>query len=218
MIKVTVAIGEKYHTEAKRLAQCLNNDLVIIDESHPQYEVINPDPLINGLFHKTNFANYLQGEDENQPVLFCDADLFSLIKNPLETFQVNESTDIAFVPYKGKWHFPDAIRQEAFDHFGYKINSGFIYFKSLEIAKAVCTAWAAAYLERVALYGVAPNIYKNEYDEYALMLALKGKGYTIELLDKKWNNWEVSTVEGIQASDSIFFQSHNYIDLSELKT
>jgi len=216
MIKTAVVIGPSYVAEAQRLLACIP-DLIIVDESNPLVNEVNTDPLINGLYHKTNFANYLATQDETLPVLLCDADLFSLIDNPLAGFQVEEDTDIAFVPYQGKWHFPDQVRQEAFDHFGYKINSGFIYFKTLAIAKAVCTAWANAYLDRVALYGVVPNINKNEYDEYALMIALKGMNYNIQLLDPKWNNWESKTEDEILQSDAIFFQSHSFLDTEDLK-
>lgn len=142
-----------------------------------------------------------------------DADLFSLGKDLLKKFKVKKDTDIAFVPYGGKWYYPDQIRQKAFNHFGYKINSGFIYFRNLSIAKDVCTAWANAYPERVKLYGIAPNVTKNEYDEYALMIALMDKTYKIELLSQKWNNWELKTEEEILKSDSPFFQSHSLLDI-----
>ena len=209
MIISTVAIGTHYETLAQRLQDSFSQDVIVITEQ----EQISQDPLINGLWHKSNFANFLTSEDEDSPVLFCDADMFSLTPNPLETFEVNPETDIAFVPYKGNWHFPDKIRQEAFNHFGYKINSGFIWFKNLQIAKQVCSAWVNAYLDRIALYETAPNITKNEYDEYALMIALKDMDLTIQLLDSKWNVWGLTTKEEIQNSDSIFFQSHDEFDL-----
>lgn len=212
MIKATVAIGKHYAEVAARLLQCIP-DLVIIDEANSLYTQVNDDPLINGLSIKANFANYLTNVDENSPVIFCDADMFSLQNDPLATFQVAPDTDIAFVPYTGKWHFPDQVRQQAFDHFGYKINSGFMYFRTLQIAKDVCTAWAAAYMDRAASYGIATNINKNEYDEYSLMIALMGMNYKLELLDKKWNDWALETEEEIRNSESIFFQSHNFLDI-----
>jgi len=216
MIIVTVAIGEQYHKEVERLKQSVGQDVQVFNENHELYAIVNEDSLINALYHKANFANDVQA-DENEPVLFMDADMFSLKENPLSSFSVNENTDFAFVPYQGKWHFPDAIRQQAFDFFGYKINSGFMYFRTLAIAKEICTKWANAYLERAKLYGVAKNINKNEYDEYALMIALVNHTYQVELLDKKWNDWELNTEEEIRNSDSMFFQSHNFLDILEPK-
>ena len=145
-----------------------------------------------------------------------DADMFTLSVNPFEDFSVNSDTDVAYVPYDGRWHLPDNIRQEAFNYHGHKINSGFMYFRTLEIAKDICTHWQHEYLERVKLYeNNTPNITKYEYDEYALMIALMKLNYKVELLDKKWNNWELShsTKEEILNSDSIFFQSHNHLDI-----
>ena len=121
----TVAIGRQYHIEAERLKRCLPQTNVF-KEDHPLYDRLHEDNLLNGLSHKCNFANYI--DEVDWPVVFIDADAFSLEENPLETFEVNEDTDIAFVPYSWTWHFPDAKRQEAFDFFGYKINSWFMRF------------------------------------------------------------------------------------------
>ena len=211
MIIASVAIGKQYELEAERLKRSIEG-VYVFTESDKQYKRVNEDNLINGLYHKTNFANYLKGK-KTEPVLFCDADLFGLIDNPLETFKPKEDTDIAFVPYSGKWYLPDAIRQKAFDHFGYKINSGFIYFRTLEIAQDVCNRWREAYLEREKLYDVAKGTSKYEYDEWALMIALMDTGYKIEILDKKWNVWELKTEEEIKNSDSILFQSHDHLDI-----
>lgn len=211
MIISTVAIGKKYEIESKRLLRSLPN-VSVFDINSPKYKRVHSDDLINGLYHKTNFAKYIDG-DETSPVLFCDADLFSLINNPLSSFNVNDETEIAFVPYIGKYYYPDAIRQMAFDYHSYKINSGFMYFKTLKIAKNVCNQWQFEYLERVKLYGKAKNISKFEYDEYALMIALQKIKLNTELLDKKWNDWELETKEEIINSDSIFFQSHDHLDI-----
>jgi len=209
----TVSIGEAYHPQAERLQRSLKDiPVTVINESHPDYTQVNADPLINGLYHKANFANYIEA-DQNEPILFMDADAFTLKDNPFEDFTIPEGTDIAFVQYKGKWHFPDQIRQQAFDHFGYKINSGFLWFKDLQTAQLVCTAFASEYLKRVELYGNVHNVTKNEYDEYALMIALKDLNLNIHLLDSKWNDWELSTEEEFEASDSVFFQSHDYLDI-----
>jgi hypothetical protein len=37
--------------------------------------------------------------------------------------------------------------------------------------------------------------------------------YKIELLDGKWNDWELGTEEEIKSSKSIFFQSHDFLEI-----
>ena len=138
-----------------------------------------------------------------------------LTENPFKNFKVKKTTDFAYVPYEGKWHLPDTIRQEAFDYHGHKINSGFMYFKNLEIAKAICSQWQWEYLEREKLYDVDKGTSKHEYDEWALMIALTKLNYKIEVLDSKWNVWELQTKEEIKTSNSIFFQSHNFLDIDK---
>ena len=202
----SVAIGEKYEKEAVRLQRTVKLPIEVFTKSSNKYVEINPDPLINGLWHKCNFANYI--EQAEGAVVFMDADMFTLTENPFKTFKVKKSTDFAYVPYQGKWYFPDAIRQEAFNHHGHKINSGFMYFKNLEIAKNICTKWAEEFLKR-PLHWI-----KNEYDEYALMIALMNMDYKVELLDGKWNDWELGTEEEIKSSKSIFFQSHDFLEIT----
>jgi hypothetical protein len=201
----SVAIGEKYEKEAVRLQRTVNLPIEVFTNSSSKYVEINKDPLINGLWHKCNFANYI--DEAEGAVVFMDADMFTLTENPFSTFNIEEDTDFAYVPYQGKWHFPDTIRQEAFNHHGHKINSGFMYFRNLEIAKNICTKWAEEFLKR-PLHWI-----KNEYDEYALMIALMNMNYKIELLDSKWNEWELKTEEEIKSSNSIFFQSHGFLDI-----
>lgn len=201
----SVAIGENYEQEAARLQRTVNLPIEIFTKLNDKYVEVNSDPLINGLWHKTNFANYI--DEAEGAVIFMDADMFTLTENPFETFSVAEDTDFAYVPYKGKWYFPDTIRQEAFNHYGHKINSGFMYFKNLEIAKHICTNWAEEFLKRPL------HLIKNEYDEYALMIALMKMNYKIELLDSKWNFWELETEEEIKNSNSIFFQSHTFLNI-----
>ncbi len=201
----TVAIGEKYEKEALRLQRSVPLPVEVFTKNSEKYKKVNPDPLIDGLWHKSNFANYIEHADD--PIIFMDADMFTLTKNPFDTFKVKEDTDFAYVPYKNNWWLPDTIRQEAFNYHGHKINSGFMYFRNLEIARDICTRWAEEFLKRPQEW------IKNEYDEWALMIALMKLNYKIELLDKKWNNWELNTKEEIQASDSIFFQSHEYLDI-----
>lgn len=213
----TVAIGDKYHKEALRLQKSLLPLIVkIISKEHPLYEKKHPDPLINGLWHKSNFANYI--DDASRPVVFMDADMFTLTKNPFDGFKVEKGIELAYVPYSGKWHLPDRVRQDAFDFHGHKINSGFLWFDSLDTARKVCSKWQAEYLKRTELYGKTPNIDKNEYDEWALMIALSKLNVKVQLLDRKWNDWELSTKEEILESKSVFFQSHNFLNLDEIST
>lgn len=202
----SVAIGEKYEREAVRLQRTVNLPITVFTKLTPKYIEVNPDPLINGLWHKSNFANYI--EEVNGPVVFMDADMFTLKKEPFGDFKVNEDTDFAYVPYQGKWFLPDAIRQNAYNFHGHKINSGFMYFRNLTIAKNICTSWSEELLKRPLA------LIKNEYDEWALMIALMTKTYKVELLDPKWNNWSLSTEEEIKKSDSVFIQSHNFLDIN----
>ena len=203
----SVAIGEKYEKEAVHLQRTVNLPIEIFTKLSDKYIEINKDPLINGLWHKCNFANYINEADG--PVIFMDADMFTLTKDCFKDFNVKEDTDFAYVPYEGKWYFPDVIRQEAFNYHGHKINSGFMYFRNLEIAKNICTKWAEEFLKR-PLHWI-----KNEYDEYALMIALINIDYKVELLDGKWNDWELETEEEIKSSTSIFFQSHNFLEIDK---
>jgi len=213
MKAVSVAIGKKYEIEAERLKDSIKN-VEIITDKHPLYKRINDDDLINALYCKSNFINYIEKFEDS--VLFCDADLFSLIDNPLKDFSVNKTTEIAYVPYPGRWFLPDKIRQEAFDYHGHKINSGFIYFSSYEIAKKVCDQWAYEYLEREKLYDVIKGTSKYEYDEWALMIALQKLKLKVELLDKKWNIWELKDEKEILNSNGIFFQSHKHLNIRNL--
>ena len=201
----SVAIGTKYEREAERLKRSVPLPVEVFTESSEKYKKVNEDPLIDGLWHKANFANYI--DETDGPVVFMDADMFTLRKNPFDEFQVPNDVDVAYVPYTGKWYLPDATRQQATDFHGHKINSGFLYFKNLEIAQIICTKWAEELLKR-PLHWI-----KNEYDEYALMITLMDMNYKVELLDSKWNVWELKTEEEIKASSSIFFQSHDFLDI-----
>jgi hypothetical protein len=201
----SVAIGEQYEIEANRLQESML-PLKVSVFTKRDVERKSEDNLINGLYHKANFANYI--DEADGPIVFMDADMFTLSDEPFKDFKVKEDTDFAYVPYKGKWHLPDEIRQKAFEYYGHKINSGFLYFRNLEIAKKVCTAWADELTKR------PQHWIKNEYDEWALMIALQNMPeIKIELLDSKWNDWELGTEEEILNSDSIFFQSHNFLDI-----
>lgn len=208
----SVAINEQYEREALRLQTSVSLSIEVFTKQNSKYKEVHTDSLINGLWYKTNFANYIGSADG--AVIFMDADMFTLSNDPFKDFSLNPDTDFAYVPYEGKWYYPDTVRQQAFNHHGHKINSGFMYFRTLKIAKDICTHWQLKYLERVKLYeNNTPNITKYEYDEYALMIALSKLNYKVELLDKKWNDWELDSKEEILNSSSIFFQSHNHLDI-----
>ena len=201
----SVAIGEQYEKEAVRLQRTVNLPIEVFTKSSHKYVSVNDDPLINGLWHKCNFANYI--DEVDGPIVFMDADMFTLTKDCFKDFKVKEDTDFAYVPYLGKWFYPDYIRQEAFNYHGHKINSGFMYFKNLEIAKTICSKWSEEFLKR-PLHWI-----KSEYDEYALMIALMNMTYKVDLLDRKWNDWELNTEEEIKESSSVFIQHHDFLDI-----
>jgi hypothetical protein len=208
----TVAIGTQYEREAQRLQRSLNQEIEIFTTANSQYTQMNSDPLINGLWHKCNFANYINNVTGS--VVFMDADMFTLSADPFATLNVNTDTEIAYVPYPGKWYLPDAARQTAADFHGHKINSGFLYFKNLSIAKMVSDQWQHEYLEREKLYNdVTLGTSKYEYDEWALMIALMKLNLKVEILDKKWNDWMLESEQEIKDSDSIFFQSHTNLNI-----
>lgn len=209
----SVAIGNQYEQESERLVRSVNQPIEVFTKNSTLYSVENEDPLINALYHKANFANYITDAEEGVPVVFMDADMFTLSENPFADFSVAEDADIAYVPYSGRWFLPDEIRQSAFDFHGHKINSGFLYFKNIGVARTVCNQWAFEYLEREKLYDTAKGTSKHEYDEWALMIALQKLNLNVHILDKKWNEWELNTEEEIKASSSIFFQSHNFLNI-----
>ena len=207
----SVAIGHKYEVEADRLKRSMS-PLKVTVLTERDVERKREDNLINGLYHKSNFANYI--EEAEGPVVFQDADMFTLSDDPLKDFKVKEDTEFAYVPYGGTWHLPDEIRQSAFDYHGHKINSGFMYFKNLEVAQKICNQWRHEYLEREKLYDVYKGTSKYEYDEWALMIALQKLGdIKIELLDSKWNDWSLNLGDEVLDNESVFFQSHNHMDI-----
>ena len=72
----SVAIGEQYEKEAVRLQRAVNLPIEVFTKSSDKYVEVNPDPLINGLWHKCNFANYI--DEAEGAVVFMDADMFTL--------------------------------------------------------------------------------------------------------------------------------------------
>lgn len=202
----SVAIGTKYEKEAERLKRCVPFHVEVFTASDAKYKKISEDALIDGLWHKANFANYI--DEADGPVIFMDADMFTLKKNPFEDFEIPNNVDVAYVPYSGKWYLPDEIRQDAYNFHGHKINSGFMWFKNLTTAKIICTEWSSELLKR------PQQSINNEYDEWALMIALMKIKPSVHILDKKWNDWELETEKEIKTSDSIFFQSHNHLNIT----
>lgn len=209
----TVAIGSQYEKEAQRLCKSLAKRVFIFTEISDEYELIDKDPYINGLYHKSNFANYIK-KDVDGPLFFMDADMFTLKKDPFSEFKVSSSTEFACVADLGKWYINDPYRQSLSNYFDLKYNSGFMYFKNLQIAKKICKLWNSQYKKRIVLYNNPDRIEnKHETDEWALMYSLKKLNIKTQLLDKKWNTWHLKTVEEIKNSNAIFFQSHNYLDI-----
>lgn len=84
----SVAIGSQYEIESKRLQRSLNFPIEIFTKSNEKYVKINEDPLIDGLWHKCNFANYIS--ETNEPIIFMDADMFTLSKTPFKDFKVKK--------------------------------------------------------------------------------------------------------------------------------
>ena len=195
------AIGAQYELEAERLLQTFPDALLITDK-HPAFQRMHENDKVNGLLVKTDFARYLPAEIDG-PVILCDADLHAMRPDPLAAFSVHESTDMALVPYPGRWFYPDADVQQAADHLGQRqLNSGFIYFKDPAIAALVSAAWRDKYLHRLQDDSKPLQRRLTEYDELALMLALVSLNLQIEFLDPVWNDWE-HNVPG-----AIFRQTH----------
>ena len=208
----SVAIGTKYEREAERLKRSVALPIEVFISSNQKYKKVSENALIDGLWHKANFANYI--DEAEGAVVFMDADMFTLTDNPFKTFEIPNDVDFAYVPYSGKWHLPDEIRQEAYNFHGHKINSGFMWFKDLPTAQTICTQWASELLKR------PQHWINNEYDEWALMIALMNLDVKKYSLDKKWNDWELGITsfeekspKSILNSNSIFFQSHDFLDI-----
>ena len=188
---VCVAVGKQYELEAQRLLVQYPHTILITEETEgieKSYSV----PVLNGLMTKSNFAHFLP-EDLQGPIFLCDADLFPEIEDPLSKFQVQPNTDLAFVSYSGTWHFPEKKLNDVIKDIP-RINSGFMYFKNIQVAKEISRGWYIQYKERIDEYlsGKIKKDRTGEYDEPSLMIWLydHGKHFKLEVLDKKWNNWE----------------------------
>lgn len=195
----TIAIGGNYLIEANRLKKSIPT-LNIFDINHPLYVELDKSQIENALYHKSNFANYID-DSVKGPIFFMDADLYSDIENPMSFWEISDDVDVAYVPYKGQWFFPDEERIKATKKLGSKINSGFIYFKNIEIAKTICTEWYKIMQRRLPL-----NVY--EYDEYSLMIALDNLDFKFQNLDPRWNDWGENTEGQPMLEDAIFKQMH----------
>jgi hypothetical protein len=193
---ICIALGKQYELEAQRLLKEYPEAILVTNET-PNIETSYSIPVLNGLMTKSNFASFLPSNTSG-PIFLCDADLFPNVPNPLQYFKVSEDTDVAFVPYSGTWHFPEQKMNDVIKVIP-KINSGFMYFRNLEIAQEVSSGWNKQYKERIGEY-LSGKIKKDrvgEYDEPSLMIWLYDHGRHIKLegLEKKWNNWEKLNIE-----------------------
>ena len=206
---VSVAVGKQYELEVQRLLKHYPQTIVITERT-PGVETSFANPLLNGLATKCMFGTLLP-QDLKGPIIFCDADLYPVVKDPLQHFKVKEETDIAYVIYPGTWHFPPSLKdfEKAIKKTG-KINSGFMYFKNIDVCRDICSKWHKKYLERMNEYltGKVIGDRKGEFDEPSLILVLEKESYILEFLDQKWNVWNGSNIP-----DKIYFrQSHINFD------
>lgn len=206
---ISVAVGKQYELEVQRLLKHYPQTIVITEKT-PGVETSFANPLLNGLATKCMFGTLLSPLLKG-PIIFCDADLYPVIDDPLQYFKVKKETDIAYVVYPGTWHFPPHLKdfEIAIKKTG-KINSGFMYFKNIDICRDVCFKWHKKYLERMNDYltGKVIGDRKGEFDEPSLCLVLEKENYNLEFLDPKWNVWNGSNIP-----DKIYFrQSHINFD------
>lgn len=203
---VTVAVGAQYEMECQRLLKAYPQTIVITQRT-AGVETSFQLPVLNGLATKCKFGlllpQHLQG-----PILFCDADLYPVKPDPLQHFSVKPDTDVAYVIYPGVWHFPPQLKEfeKALRKTG-KINSGFMYFKNIQVCKDICYKWHQEYLKRMNMHlqGIEQADLTGEYDEPSLVFVLNRENYNLEFLDPKWNVWGTSDVPQHEA---YFVQQH----------
>lgn len=217
---VSVAIGEQYEKEVSRLLKAYPKTIVITSETIG-IETVFKMPILNGLATKCKFG-LLIPQDLEGPIIFCDADLYPVVEDPMQYFEVKPETDIAYVTYGGDWHFPERLKNfEQLIKKTNKINSGFLYFKNMDICRDVCSEWHKEYLKRMSHYFDTENAPSDfvdlfcssnsaiadvgEYDEPSLVFALNKMNYNLEFIDQKWNVWNNS---GYPEKDAYFVQSH----------
>jgi hypothetical protein len=211
---VSVAVGKQYELEVQRLIKAYPQTIVITERT-PGVETSFDLPLLNGLATKCKFG-LLIPEDLEGPILFCDADLYPVIEDPLQYFKVKDDTDIAYVPYPGRWFFPPTFKdlEDAINKIKGKLNSGFIYFKDIEVCQDICFRWHKEYLKRMKLFEDFKLLThrEGEFDEPSLVMVLANSSYNIEHLDPKWNVWgnehTISINESHNIKDTYFRQWH----------
>jgi hypothetical protein len=203
---VCVAVGKQYELEAQRLLKEYPQTILITEETEgieKSFEM----PLINGLATKCMFGVLLPN-DLDGPIIFCDADLQPNTSNPLQYFHVQEDTEIGYVVYQGKWNFPKRLEnyQKAIEKVG-KINSGFLYFKNINICKEICKLWHEEYTTRMRRYFNNPEdpLLTGEYDEPSLIAVMNKNNFKFEFLDPRWNVWNTS---GVPKENAYFIQDH----------
>ena len=206
---IAIAMGSQYELEVQRLIREYPETRVITNKTEG-VETRYAEPLLNGLVTKSNFASFLPDDLEGS-VFLCDADLVPMGPDPLSQFTVRPDTDFAYVPYPGTWHYPDNELTRICKKIP-KINSGFIYFKNVVVAKDISKKWHQKYLERNEEY-LSGKVNQNrigEYDEPSLMYALDKMNYCWECLDKGWNNWDNTSTK------TYFKQEHmnGYVSLA----
>lgn len=217
---VSVAIGEQYEKEVARLLEAYPQTIVITSETDG-IETAFTIPTLNGLATKCKFG-LLIPQDLDGPIIFCDADLHPVVEDPMQYFEVKPETDIAYVTYGGTWHFPEKLKkfEKSIQKTG-KINSGFMYFKNIDICRDVCSKWHKEYLKRMSHYLSAESMPSDvidwtqyldeaipkagEYDEPSLVFVLNETDYNLEFLDPKWNVWEMYDKS---QNNAYFIQSH----------
>lgn len=203
---VSVAVGKQYELEVQRLLKHYPQTIVITERT-PGVETSFTNPLLNGLATKCMFGTLLP-QDLKGPIIFCDADLYPVVEDPLQHFKVKEETDIAYVTYPGTWHFPPRLKdfEIAIKKTG-KINSGFMYFKNIDVCREICSKWHKEYLKRMNLHisGIEKADLTGEYDEPSLVFVLNKENYNTEFLDSKWNVWNTSDCPKEKA---YFVQTH----------
>lgn len=206
---VSVAVGKQYELEVQRLVNHYPQTIVITERTFGA-ETAFTSSILNGLATKCKFGTLLP-KDLKGPIIFCDADLYPVVDNPLQYFKVKEETDIAYVVYTGSWHFPPRLKEyaKAIEKTG-KLNSGFMYFKNIDVCQDVCLKWYNVYMERMDHHKINPNVKlsyevnsQGEYDEPSLVFVLNKEKYNIEFLDPKWNVWD-----NFDGTNAYFIQKH----------
>jgi hypothetical protein len=107
---------------------------------------------------------------------------------------------MAFVPYPGKFHAADPEIAAAFASGAPWVNSGFLYFKNADTARAVSAAWCAEYRSRIARMLGGERLDPN--DEWPLILVISRLALSLEPLELKWNDW-IGASEG-----DLFIHAH----------